>query len=196
MTRKAENDPTVAAVDSQAFENDALAAVADAESTDELEQARVEYLGRKSALKLALREVRDRETGRDAERPAREDRDGDRRPRGGAPSGRARPQADRGRASTSRSRARNGDSERCIRRRSRAGSSRTPSSGSATRWSTTARSRRSTTTSTSSPSRPSIPRARLATRSSSILSVCSGRRRLPPRFTSWRRSNRPSTWSL
>ena len=30
---------------------------------DEIENARVEYLGRKSALKQALREVRDRETG-------------------------------------------------------------------------------------------------------------------------------------
>ena len=32
-------------------------------SADEIEQVRVEYLGRKSELKLALREVRDRETG-------------------------------------------------------------------------------------------------------------------------------------
>ncbi len=32
-------------------------------STDEIEQVRVDYLGRKSALKLALRDVRDRETG-------------------------------------------------------------------------------------------------------------------------------------
>src|SRR3990170_4386852 len=45
------------------LEREALAAVAAASSTDEIEAVRVEYLGRKSALKLALREVRDRETG-------------------------------------------------------------------------------------------------------------------------------------
>ena len=38
----------------------AIAAAADG---DALEELRVRYLGRKSALKLALREVRDRETG-------------------------------------------------------------------------------------------------------------------------------------
>jgi phenylalanyl-tRNA synthetase alpha chain len=38
-------------------------AFANARTTDELESANVEYLGRKSPLKLALREVRDRETG-------------------------------------------------------------------------------------------------------------------------------------
>ena len=37
--------------------------MAAAATVDEIEQARVEYLGRKSPLKLALREVRDRETG-------------------------------------------------------------------------------------------------------------------------------------
>jgi phenylalanyl-tRNA synthetase alpha chain len=57
-------DPaTVAAVDPEALENGALAALAAAETADDVERARVEYLGRKSALKLALREVRDRETG-------------------------------------------------------------------------------------------------------------------------------------
>jgi len=50
-------------MDPQALENDALAAVVAATSVDEVERVRVEYLGRKSALKLALREVRDRETG-------------------------------------------------------------------------------------------------------------------------------------
>lgn len=50
-------------MDPQALENDARAAVADASSTDDIERVRVEYLGRKSELKLALREVRDRETG-------------------------------------------------------------------------------------------------------------------------------------
>jgi phenylalanyl-tRNA synthetase alpha chain len=50
-------------MDVEALEQAALAAVAAATSTDAIEAVRVEYLGRKSALKLALREVRDRETG-------------------------------------------------------------------------------------------------------------------------------------
>ncbi len=50
-------------MDVQALEQAAHAAVAAASSTDEIEAVRVEYLGRKSELKLALREVRDRETG-------------------------------------------------------------------------------------------------------------------------------------
>jgi phenylalanyl-tRNA synthetase alpha chain len=50
-------------VDANALEETALAAIAAASSTDEIERVRVEFLGRKSALKLALREVRDRETG-------------------------------------------------------------------------------------------------------------------------------------
>jgi phenylalanyl-tRNA synthetase alpha chain len=50
-------------MDVEALERAALAAVAAATATDEIEALRVEYLGRKSALKLALREVRDRETG-------------------------------------------------------------------------------------------------------------------------------------
>ena len=54
---------TVAAVDAAALERDALAALAAAATADDVEHVRVEYLGRKSALKLALREVRDRETG-------------------------------------------------------------------------------------------------------------------------------------
>jgi phenylalanyl-tRNA synthetase alpha chain len=54
---------TVAAVDPEALEKDALAALADATTPEAVEQVRVEYLGRKSALKLALRDVRDRETG-------------------------------------------------------------------------------------------------------------------------------------
>jgi phenylalanyl-tRNA synthetase alpha chain len=53
----------VAAVDADALEREALAAVAEASTPTELDEARVRYLGRKSALKLALREVRDRETG-------------------------------------------------------------------------------------------------------------------------------------
>jgi phenylalanyl-tRNA synthetase alpha chain len=50
-------------MDAEALEQQALAAVAAAETSDDVERVRVEYLGRKSALKLALREVRDRETG-------------------------------------------------------------------------------------------------------------------------------------
>ena len=51
-------------MDVEALEQAALAAVAAAASTDDVEAVRVEYLGRKSALPLALREVRDAETGK------------------------------------------------------------------------------------------------------------------------------------
>jgi phenylalanyl-tRNA synthetase alpha chain len=50
-------------MDADALEREGLAAAAAAGSTDEIEAVRVEYLGRKSAIKQALREVRDRETG-------------------------------------------------------------------------------------------------------------------------------------
>ena len=50
-------------MDPRALEEQALAAVAQATTSGEIEKVRVEYLGRKSELKLALREVRDRETG-------------------------------------------------------------------------------------------------------------------------------------
>ncbi|MES1246981.1 MAG: phenylalanine--tRNA ligase subunit alpha [Actinomycetota bacterium] len=50
-------------MDPQALRDEALAAVAAAQTVAELDDVRVEYLGRKSPLKLALREVRDRETG-------------------------------------------------------------------------------------------------------------------------------------
>ena len=50
-------------MDAKALEETALAATAAASSIDEIERVRVEFLGRKSELKLALREVRDRETG-------------------------------------------------------------------------------------------------------------------------------------
>ena len=50
-------------MDPHALEQAALAAAATASTEDEIERVRVEYLGRKSELKLALREVRDRETG-------------------------------------------------------------------------------------------------------------------------------------
>ena len=60
MTERAD---TVAAVELRALESEALGAIAAAASPDELDDARVHYLGRKSPLKLALREVRDRESG-------------------------------------------------------------------------------------------------------------------------------------
>jgi phenylalanyl-tRNA synthetase alpha chain len=62
MSRRSDPD-TVAAVDPKAIEAEATAALAAAESSDDVERVRVEYLGRKSELKLALRDVRDRETG-------------------------------------------------------------------------------------------------------------------------------------
>jgi phenylalanyl-tRNA synthetase alpha chain len=54
---------TVAAVDVDALERDAQGAIAAAATPEELEDARVRYLGRKSDLKQALRGVRDRESG-------------------------------------------------------------------------------------------------------------------------------------
>jgi phenylalanyl-tRNA synthetase alpha chain len=60
---RTERPTTVAAVDVQNLERDAREAVAAAVTTPELEDARVRYLGRKSDLKLALRQVRDRESG-------------------------------------------------------------------------------------------------------------------------------------
>ncbi|MBA3348689.1 MAG: phenylalanine--tRNA ligase subunit alpha [Actinobacteria bacterium] len=50
-------------MDAQALQSEAQSAIAAAGDVDALEDARVRYLGRKSAVKLALREVRDRETG-------------------------------------------------------------------------------------------------------------------------------------
>jgi phenylalanyl-tRNA synthetase alpha chain len=65
LTRKIETQPgTVAAVEPKALETDALEALEAARTPEEVEQLRVEYLGRKSPLKLALRDVRDRETGK------------------------------------------------------------------------------------------------------------------------------------
>jgi phenylalanyl-tRNA synthetase alpha chain len=50
-------------MDAKALEKEALAAIEAAETTAELDDVRVRYLGRKSDLKQALREVRDRESG-------------------------------------------------------------------------------------------------------------------------------------
>jgi phenylalanyl-tRNA synthetase alpha chain len=51
-------------MDAQALENEARSAISSAKALGELDEARVRYLGRKSELKQALREVRDPETGR------------------------------------------------------------------------------------------------------------------------------------
>jgi phenylalanyl-tRNA synthetase alpha chain len=50
-------------VDAKALETEAQSAIAAAQTAEELDAARVRFLGRKSPLKQALREVRDRETG-------------------------------------------------------------------------------------------------------------------------------------
>jgi len=50
-------------MDAQALEREALSAIEGAASPVELDEARIRFLGRKSELKQALREVRDRETG-------------------------------------------------------------------------------------------------------------------------------------
>jgi phenylalanyl-tRNA synthetase alpha chain len=50
-------------LDADAYRDDALDAVARATTAAELDEARIRYLGRKSELKQALREVRDREVG-------------------------------------------------------------------------------------------------------------------------------------
>lgn len=50
-------------MDPQALEHQALDKLAAAASVDDVERVRIEYLGRKSELKLALRDVRDRDTG-------------------------------------------------------------------------------------------------------------------------------------
>jgi phenylalanyl-tRNA synthetase alpha chain len=54
---------TVAAVDAAALQDEALAALAHASTSAEVGELRGRYLGRKSELKQALRNVRDRETG-------------------------------------------------------------------------------------------------------------------------------------
>ena len=50
-------------MDWEAYLAEARDAIAGATSVDEVDRAAIPYLGRKSPLKLALREVRDRETG-------------------------------------------------------------------------------------------------------------------------------------
>lgn len=50
-------------MDAKGLEKEALAAIEQARTPPELDEVRVRYLGRRSELKRALREVRDRETG-------------------------------------------------------------------------------------------------------------------------------------
>ena len=60
----ANDEPTrVAAMDADALQAEALAAIAAAADVSALDEARIQFLGRKSALKQALRDVRDRESG-------------------------------------------------------------------------------------------------------------------------------------
>jgi phenylalanyl-tRNA synthetase alpha chain len=61
--RNEKSAATVAAVDSAALQKEALAAIAAVATLDELDDLRVRYLGRKSELKQALRQVRDRQSG-------------------------------------------------------------------------------------------------------------------------------------
>jgi len=49
--------------DPESYERDAIAALAGASTSEEVESVSVSYLGRRSELKRALRDVRDRETG-------------------------------------------------------------------------------------------------------------------------------------
>lgn len=50
-------------MDAKALETEALSAISGSSTLEELDAARVRFLGRKSELKQALRDVRDRETG-------------------------------------------------------------------------------------------------------------------------------------
>ena len=83
------------AMDTDALEQEACAALEAASSAGEVESIRVEYLGRKSALKLALREVRDRDTGI-ALNASREQLEAAIEARGRARARRARRRLDRG----------------------------------------------------------------------------------------------------
>src|SRR5919108_5779509 len=51
-------------MDARALETEAKSAISNAKSPAELDEVRVRYLGRKSALKQALRDIRDPDTGR------------------------------------------------------------------------------------------------------------------------------------
>src|SRR5437868_14667286 len=59
----ADTRDTVAPVDWEAYEREAKAGLERASTSEEVEGVSVAFLGRRSELKQALREVRDRETG-------------------------------------------------------------------------------------------------------------------------------------
>ena len=104
---------TVAAVDVEALEREAQGAIAAASTRAALDDARVQYLGRKSELKSgAARRARPRDW-HDAERRARAPRGGIRGTRGGAGARRTRPA--RTRRSTSRCPAHRYGADTCIR---------------------------------------------------------------------------------
>ena len=63
MRDRSTDSVTVAGMDAESVEREAQRAIAAASTLEELDAARVRFLGRKSELKLALREVRDRDTG-------------------------------------------------------------------------------------------------------------------------------------
>src|SRR5687767_4523578 len=54
---------TVGSVDAEALQREALSAIEAASTPSDLDELRVRYLGRRSDLKQALRQVRDRESG-------------------------------------------------------------------------------------------------------------------------------------
>ena len=138
-------------MDAQALENEALSAIEAAETLDALERLRVRFLGRKSELKLALREVRDRETGM-ALNAVRERLEAAVDERQASLERAGRLDATDGLDVTLPGERRRGSDTSIPSRRSSA-RPRTSSSASATRSSTAARWRRSGTTSTRSTSR-------------------------------------------
>lgn len=62
-SKRRSRSATVAAVDVETLEREALSAIEACSTLSELDEVRIRYLGRKSELKQALRTVRDRESG-------------------------------------------------------------------------------------------------------------------------------------
>jgi phenylalanyl-tRNA synthetase alpha chain len=63
VTDRTDEPTSIAAMDVTALRDEALAAITAAADLAALDEARIAFLGRKSALKQALRDVRDRESG-------------------------------------------------------------------------------------------------------------------------------------
>jgi phenylalanyl-tRNA synthetase alpha chain len=63
VTDRTDEPTSIAAMDVTALRDEALAAISAAADLAALDEARIAFLGRKSALKQALRDVRDRESG-------------------------------------------------------------------------------------------------------------------------------------